>query len=117
MATLDLTPEVVDLKLYAGDDPILGLTVWQDATKTQALDLTNYYSWAATIRSTSGATSSVTVTVIDALHGKVTLQFVGSTVRPFPSRGNLWDLRVFTPDAREITLIRGRVVVLQDVTT
>lgn len=118
MATLDLVPKQLDLKLYIGDDPRIQFTVWEDDTKTTAVDLTDYTNWAATIRSKDGTqTASFTVDSASAADGIVILELEGEDIRGFPHTGCRWDASVDDPDGRDITLMRGRVSLVEDVST
>lgn len=116
MATLDLLPTTLDLRLYVGDDPKLQLVFWADETKIDVMDLSDYTGWAATIRAPAGDTVAWSVDTSEAESGIVTLTLEGQDVRNFPNRGSKWDVRTITPEGREVTLMQGRVSVRQDVT-
>lgn len=116
MPTLDLTPRTLDLKLEVGDDPTIQLTFWTDDTKTVLLDLTGYTGWAATIKTASGDSATWTVDASQQASSVIVLQLDGDLVRGFASRGTRWDVKVIDADAREVTLIQGRVTFRQDVT-
>lgn len=117
MATLDLIPKELDLKLYVGDDPRLKLTFWTDKTKTETVDLSDYTGWAASIKSKDGESETAfTFDLTDAADGVVILSLDGDTLRGFPHQGNRWDTKVIDPDGREVSLYRGRVLIVEDVT-
>jgi hypothetical protein len=116
MATLDLRPQELDLKLYIGDDPRLGFTFYEDSTKTSTVDLSDYTSWAATIVTPAGSSASFTVDTTDAALGRIILELEGNDIRGFPHKGNRWDFRCVDPDGKEITIARGRVPLIEDVT-
>jgi hypothetical protein len=115
--TLDLLPTILDLRLYVGDDPKLQLVIWTDETKTEALDLSSYTDWEARIKSPAGATVDWSIDTSEAESGIIALTLEGEDVRDFPNRGNRWDVRVVSPEGREITLMQGRVSFREDVST
>lgn len=117
MATLDLVPRTLDLKLYEGDDPVIALTFWTDEAKTKLLDLTGYTSWAATIRTPAGVTASWAVDASQQAASVISLQLDGDDIRGFPAKGCRWDFKALDASAREVTWYRGRVTVATDVTT
>lgn len=116
MSILNFTAPVVNLKLEAGDDPIIGFNFWSDKAKTIPFDLTGFTGLASTIRSPTGAESSLIVIATGGASGQLAFQVDGSAIRTFPARGCMWDARVVTPDGREVTIAQGRVKIKQDVT-
>lgn len=117
MASLDLVPRTLDLKLYEGDDPVIALTFYEDETKTTLLPLTGYTAWAATIRTPAGATAAWTVDASQQALSVISLQLDGDDIRGFPAKGCRWDFKALDASSREVTWYRGRVTVATDVTT
>ncbi len=115
MATLDLTPRQLNLKLIYGDDPLITLRFWTDDTKTELLDLTGYTGWTATIRTAAGDTATFAIDDDRQLTAsEIDLLLDGEDVRDFPSKRTFWDCKAVLPDAREVTLYQGRVTFKAD---
>lgn len=116
MSLLDFTPPTLDLRLEIGDDPLIRCTIWTDNTKTKLLDLTGFTNFAATIRSPADQTVSFSVDTTLQAQSIIIVGLDGDLLRPLPLAGCKWDLKADQPNAREITLLRGRVLFRIDAT-
>lgn len=112
-AAVDLTPQVVNLKLLVGDDPLLRWQFWTDATKAVPLDVSSYASWEAEISSRDGQTILMAVDVSAANTGIVTVQVPGSSLVPLPTRGVTWAFSALVGGRRN-TFALGTVTLKQD---
>jgi hypothetical protein len=109
VATLDLTPRIVDLKLYLEDDPLISLPFWTDATKKVPFDLTGYTTWVATVKAPDGTTVPLTVDATQQAASIITVAVNGAALVALPVKGCRWDFRGSDPLGREITFVQGRV--------
>lgn len=112
---IDLIPQAVDLRLYVGDDTEMQITVFTDETKTEIVNLTPYTEWLAQIRSPAGDIVSFSADTAQAADGLVVLVVEGDLLRALPPKGCRWDLQVTEPPDRQVTLARGRVSLVADI--
>lgn len=115
--SVDLTPAVVDLTFYAGDDGDFKL-VFLDTNRV-AIDMSAYVL-SAQIRKTreSADHTDLTLDMTDAATGVITVQVPSDITRSLVadswSKSSVWDLQCTSPLV--VTLMQGKVLCLQDVT-
>ena len=106
------SPQDYSLSIYRGDSYRWRFVLWQDAARTQPVDLTGVLV-AATIRDKSGMiplTCTVTGNQID-----VVLDAATSGALTAGSPGN-WDLQLTYPAGDVKTIVAGGVTIRLDVT-
>lgn len=108
---VDLTPAVLDLKLYAGDATAVVVTALNRVTKTP-VDLSDR-TWAAQWRRKRTSTTAVDLAVDDsgAITGVIIVHFPGD----LDPRG-FWDLEGTHAVSGKDTILTGEVRVEEDVT-
>lgn len=115
MATIDVTPAVLDLKLYAGDSTAVTVTtVDANNAPVSLADRT----WAASWRADRASATALTLTVdaTNAATGILIVHFSGAQTRQMVTRG-AWDLEgTPTGGGDPDTLIQGTVETVRDVT-
>jgi len=112
---VDLTPAVVDLFLYAGDDEIFQVS-FVDENNT-AIDV-SLFTWTSQIRQTRNSTDSVDISIdtTEASTGILTLTVSGTVTRDLP-RVSYWDLQYVPSDSENpSTILQGTVNCKLDVT-
>lgn len=114
---VDLTPVVVDLVFYAGDDGSFKL-VFLDSDRA-VIDL-SAYDLTAQIRRSRGSSDFINLDLdmTDAVTGVVTVVVPPDTTRALANdawdKTSQWDLQCTSP--LTVTLIQGTIVCVQDVT-
>lgn len=108
---VNLTPAVLDLKLYAGDQTAVVVHAIDKTTKAP-VDLSDR-TWAAQWRRKRSSTTAVDLVVDDsgALTGELIVQFPG-TLEPL----GCWDLEGTHAVTGKDTILTGEVQVEADVT-
>jgi hypothetical protein len=107
---VDLTPAVLDLKLYAGDETAVVVTALDHVTKTP-VDLSDR-TWAAQWRRKRSSPTAVVLAVDDsgAANGVIVVHFPGDLAPQ-----GCWDLEGDHAGGKD-TILTGEVSVEPDVT-
>jgi len=108
-----MIPGTYDLCLYRGDTGRWQFKLWQDAGKTQPVDLTGATALAQIRAGPGGRVMATPTTTISG--GNVIDMVLPASVSQNLAPG-VWDLQVTYPSGDVATPLRGRVTVQQDVT-
>lgn len=113
--TIDLSPAVLDLVLYAGDGADFEVDFVDE--DQQPIDV-SHLTWAAQIRKTRTAEISHDLEIVDtnAATGVIVIHISAEVTRALP-RSNQWDLQSTAEGSDEpLTVLQGSVICNQDVT-
>ena len=113
--SVDLTPAVLDLALYAGDGEDFQI-VFKDEND-QALDVSGM-TWNSQIRKTRTSTDAADLEIdtSDAATGTIVVRVSAAITRNLAPTGQ-WDLQYTTADRTDpVTILQGAVTCAQDVT-
>lgn len=108
MTATDLTPGVLDLTLYRGDDTTFQLAIKDDGTPLE-LPTTGWRGQIRTTRETDDVVGTITITADNAANGIVLLTFPDDLV---PGR-YVYDIECLDT---ALTYVQGKIRVAWDVT-
>lgn len=111
MAEMDLTPGVLDLSLYRGDTTTVQLTLTDDATPPQPLEITGD-GWSAQVRKSRSSDEAVGVITVDAIDYANSV--LALTFPALDAGSYVWDVQ--QDDGGVVTYVTGRITVMRDVT-
>ena len=116
---MDLTPDTLDLVLYAGDRGDFQLEFIDD--NSQKIDVSTWV-WTAQIRGSRDSESFIDLTIdmTDALTGLITVRIPSTVTRSLVSSGDnsisYWDVQCIRGGGDPITVLQGTINCSQDVT-
>jgi nitrogen fixation protein FixH len=110
-----MTPGNYNLGLYRGDSYQWEFHLWQDATKTTAVDLTGA-TVEAEIRDKPGGSTVFALTTTVTLPNVIDVEMPAALWAAFALTAGVWDLEVTAPDGTVSTYVAGKVTVTADVT-
>jgi hypothetical protein len=117
--TIDLTPAVLDLNLYAGDDGSFQIIFVDIDNNTIDVSI---FTWEAQIRNTRASSDhiSLTVDVSEANVGILTIDIPESVTRSLANnlwnKTSQWDLQSTDGTSPVVTILQGSVYCGLDVT-
>jgi hypothetical protein len=118
-AQMDVTPDVLDLVLYAGDVGDFEISFVDDLGSPVSV---NQYTWSAQIRKSRGSTQYIDLP-IDSTQASSGILIIGlpsaitSTLgENLWNRNSQWDLQCTDIANRSVTVLQGSVYCSQDVT-
>lgn len=110
-----MIPATYDLALYRGDTGRWQFKLWQDAAKTQPVDLTGVVVLVQIRDKASGGSFMQWVDT-----GVVPPNIINMTLTPEQSRNlpnkGVWDMELDYPSGDVVTVLKGAVAVTNDVT-
>jgi hypothetical protein len=110
-----MNPGVGNLDIYRGDTKRWIINLWTDAKRTVPSDLTGATA-NATIRDKAiGGSYVLALTCTITLPNIVNMTLIPDQSRSLPAVG-VWDLQISYPSGDIYTVLRGNVIVTQDVT-
>jgi hypothetical protein len=110
-----VTPGKYDLSLYRGDSARWEFTLWADAGRTEAVDLTGVTTKAEMRVSAGGVLVTTFVTAV-VMPNKVTMSLSAVVSGTLSKVGGVWDLQLTYAGGDVCTVLQGRVSVTEDVT-
>jgi hypothetical protein len=111
-----MLPANFNLSIYRGDTERWQFKLWTDTARTQAADLTGV-TVSATIRDKAiGGTYSLALGCTVTLPNIVDMVLTSDQNRSLPITGGVWDLQLIYPSGDIKTVLKGTVVLTQDVT-
>lgn len=115
MSSIDLTPDTLDLQLYAGDGSDFQVTFEDESS--QPIDISSY-AWMAEIRKTRGSDVSypLEITTVNGPGGVIQVHISAVVTREL-SKYSVWDLQCVQELGTDpVTIFQGRVTCNEDVT-
>lgn len=110
-----MTPGNANLDVYRGDTQRWQFKLWTDTASTVATDLTGV-TVSATVRDKAlGGSYETAPSCIVTLPNIIDMTLTSDQSRNLPAVG-VWDLQVTFPSGDIFTVMRGAVIVTQDVT-
>lgn len=112
---IDLTPDHLDLSLYAGDG--ISFEIDFEDENEVAIDVSSY-TWTAQIRKTRGSDTSYSIDINtdNAATGIIILHIPSTVTSQLPDHSQ-WDLQsVSIGETEPTTVLQGRVTCTKDVT-
>lgn len=111
-----MNPGNCNLDIYRGDTKRWQFQLWTDAKRTQPADLTNAEAKATIRDKTLGGSYELELSCSITLPNIVNMLLTPPQSRSLPAVG-VWDLQlVYSPLDSVYTVLKGAVVVTQDVT-
>ena len=109
-------PGTLALTMYRGDSYSWQFVLWQDANKTQPVDLTGVTA-KSEIRDKPGGALLETFTPLITLPNTITLSLDATKSSQMPVSGGVWDLQLtYLSGGTVSTVVGGTIAVTPDVT-
>jgi hypothetical protein len=110
-----MMPGSCNLNIYRGDTKRWQFVLWIDVAKTQAADLTGVTANATIRDKVLGSSYALALSCTVTLPNTIDMVLIAEQSRAMPAVG-VWDLQLTYPSGDIYTVLKGEVIVTQDVT-